>query len=75
MLARTTTFVRACQGENCSDNGEAVLAVVVVIQEENDDDEEEGKDEMLINGPDYLVLCPSLLFPSSFSAFTTSILY
>ncbi len=62
MLARTTTFVRACQGENCSDNGEAVL--VVVIQEENDDDdeEEEGKDEMLINGPDYLALCSSLLF-------------
>jgi len=54
--------VRACQGENCSDNGEAVL--VVVIQEENDDDdeEEEGKDEMLINGPDYLALYSSLLF-------------
>ena len=82
MLARTTTFVRACQGENCSDNGEAVLAVVVVvIQEENDDDDEEGegeeqgKDEMLINGPDYLALYSSLLFPSSFSTFTSSILY
>jgi hypothetical protein len=76
--------VRACQGENCSDNGEAVLVVVVVvvIQEENDDDEEgegegeeQGKDEMLINGPDYLALYSFLLFPSSFSAFTSSILY
>jgi hypothetical protein len=39
LLARTTAFVRACQGENCSDNGKTVL--VVVTQEENEEEEEE----------------------------------
>jgi hypothetical protein len=51
--------LRACQGENCSDNGKAVL--VVVTQEENEE-EAEKRDEMLINGPDHLALCLSLLF-------------
>jgi len=62
LLARTTALVRACQGENCSDNGEAVL--VVVTQEENEEDAEEREEryEMLINGPDHLALCLSLLF-------------
>lgn len=43
MLARTTTFVRACQGENCSDNGKALLVVVAAAaQEENEDEEKEA---------------------------------
>jgi len=36
--------VRACQGENCSDNGEAVL--VIVIEEENDVEEAEEEEDM-----------------------------
>lgn len=51
--------MRACQGENCSDNSKAVL-VVVVAQEENEEEAEE-RDEMLINGPNHLALCLSLL--------------
>jgi hypothetical protein len=62
LLARTTAFARACQGENCSDTDETVL--VGVTQEKNEEEEErEGKDEMLINGPNHLALCLSLLFP------------
>ncbi len=54
--------MRACRGENCSDNEERASLVVVVITQDENDEEEEERDEMLINGPDHLALCLSLLF-------------